>query len=132
MIDIICAHIHNYFDHDRRCGTFVVENGTLALKGVTAGEYYRIRGSRFNDGVHRHPAEGLTDEVFTGEVIVMRPPSAFLRLVEEIAAWRAKYAGAAEGPFQSESVAGVYSYTRGGGAWQKAFADRLDEWRRIA
>lgn len=129
---MVCSHIHNYFERGRIEGRFEIAGGVLALPGVASGEYFRIAGSRFNDGVHRQGAEGLQDEVFEGVVALMRPPKAFLQLVEEIAAWRAKYGGAAEGPYQSESVLGVYSYTRQGAGWQAAFADRLNEWRRIA
>lgn len=132
MFETICAHIHNDFEVSRAAGRFVIAGGTLPLEDMAAGEYFRIIGSRFNDGVYRYPAEGLPDEAFDGAVARLRPPRAFLKLVAEIEAWRAKYGGAAEGPYQSESVIGVYSYTRDGAGWQKVFAGRLDEWRRLA
>lgn len=132
MLETIMSHIHNYFEHIRLPGRYEISGGTIALEGVEAGEYFRIIGSRFNDGVYRYPAEGLTDEAFDGWIVRLRPPRAFMKLAAEIEAWRAKYGGAAEGPYQSESVAGVYSYTKGGADWQKVFAGRLDEWRRMA
>lgn len=132
MLETIFAHIHNDFEARRLSGTFEIAGGRLPLPGVAAGEYIRVMGSRFNDGIHRYPAEDLADETFTGHVALLRPPRAFLRLAEEIAAWRAKYAAATEGPYQSESVIGVYSYTRDAAGWQKRFAAQLDEWRRIA
>lgn len=128
MIETICSHIHNYFERGRIAGRFAIAGGVLALPGVAAGEYFRVTGSRFNDGVHIQGAEGLVDEVFDGEIALMRPPRAFLDLVREIAAWRERYG---EGPYSSESVAGVYAYTRRDGDWQAAFANRLDAWRRI-
>lgn len=132
MFETICAHIHNDFEVSRRAGRYVIAGGTLSLDDMAAGEYFRIIGSRFNDGIYRYPAEGLTDEAFDGWIVRLRPPRAFMKLAAEIEAWRAKYGGAAEGPYQSESVAGVYSYTKGGADWQKVFAGRLDEWRRMA
>ena len=132
MLETICNHIHNDFEVARRAGRFEVSDGGIALPGLQAGEYFRVIGSRFNDGIYRYPAEGLTDEVFDGEIAVLRPPKAFLSLVAEITAWRGRYGSTAEGPYKSESVLGVYSYTKGGAAWQEAFADRLDTWRRIS
>lgn len=132
MFETIISHIHNDFEARRVRGHFEIVDGGIDLPGVHAGEYFRIIGSRFNDGVYRYPAEGLTDEAFEGAIALLRPPRAFLRLVAEIEAWRAKYGGAAEGPYQSESVIGVYSYTKEGAGWQKVFAPRLDEWRKIA
>lgn len=131
MLETICTHIHNYFDHPGVAARYRILEGVLSVDGVAKGAYYRIIGSDFNDGVHRHPADDLIDEVFVGEVRVMRPPRAFMKLVDEIAAWRQRN-GAAAGPFQSESVAGVYSYRRRGDSWQDAFAGELNEWRRLS
>lgn len=140
MIDDICGHIHNYFtrDGDVHRGTFIIEGGALALPFLAAGQHFRIVGSALNDGVYQYPAEGLSDEAFTGEVWAMRPPRAFLQLAEEIALWQQKYGAAAASPYQSENVIGVYSYTRasGGGAagsegWAGAFRGRLDRWRKL-
>lgn len=140
MIERVCEHIHNYFsaDEDRRAGTYTIENGILALDHVVEGQYFRIVGSAFNDGVYIQPADDLIDETFTGEVWAMKPPRDFLRTVEEIEAWEAKYGERVMSPFQSENVIGVYSYAKAatGGAsaltgWQAAFKARLDRWRRL-
>lgn len=140
MIERVCEHIHNYFsaDEDRRAGTYTIENGVLALDHVVEGQYFRIVGSAFNDGVYIQPADDLIDETFTGEVWAMKPPRDFLRTVEEIEAWEAKYGERVMSPFQSENVIGVYSYAKAatGGAsaltgWQAAFKARLDRWRRL-
>ena len=142
LMDEVCGAIHNWFSGttDARRGSFRVEGGTLA--GVTMGEgqLFRIAGSAFNDGVYRWPAEGLRDEVFDGTVQLMRPPAAFLRLIGEIEAWRERYGAAEASPYQSENVAGVYSYTRAAGrntedgdaGWMAAFKGRLRRWRRLA
>ena len=138
MLETICAHIHNDFTsgpdgpYGRAAGRFEVKNGALQPDFAVSGGYFLVKGSRFNDGVHRCPAEDMTDEVFVGELLEMRPPRAFLRLVEEIESWQRRYGDAADGPYKSESVAGVYAYTRQSpGGWRRAFADRLDRWRRM-
>ena len=140
MIERVCEHIHNYFSagDDRRAGTYTIENGILALDHVVEGQYFRIVGSAFNDGVYIQPADDLIDETFTGEVWAMKPPRDFLRTVEEIEAWEAKYGERVMSPFQSENVIGVYSYAKAatGGAsaltgWQAAFKSRLNQWRRL-
>lgn len=142
MIERVCEHIHNYFsaDEDRRAGTYTIENGILTLPHVVEGQYFRIVGSAFNDGVFQYPAEDLVDETFEGEVWAMKPPRDFLRTVEEIEAWVAKYGDQAMSPYQSENVIGVYSYTKTGagtssataaGSWETLFKARLNQWRRL-
>lgn len=148
MIEQICAHIHNYFDMDeyrrywhRETGEFTIANGALSLPFLLPGQYFRIDGSRFNDGVHQYPADDLQDETFTGAIYEMRPKRAFLQLCADIEAWQEKNGAAAAGPYQSESFGG-YSYTLAGGngnngeglgaGWQNSFRTRLDPWRKIS
>lgn len=147
MIEQICAHIHNFFDRDehrrfwhREQGTFTVSGGTLALDFLQPGQYFRIEGSVFNDGVHQYPDMDMQDETFTGSVYEMRVKPGFLALVSDIEAWQAKNGEAVMGPYQSESFGG-YSYTlasgstRGGGTqnagWELSFGSRLDQYRKI-
>ena len=139
MLEQICAFIHNYFCHSVTHGTFKVRDGVLDVD-LVPGQYYRIIGSRFNDGVHVYLAEDLMDETFEGEVWDMRPPRAFIALVNEIEAWQEKNGEAASGPYQSESFGG-YSYTLATSqtangvtltGWQNAFRTRLNEWRKLA
>lgn len=141
MLEQICAFIHNYFVGDRYSGTFSITDGTLTIDGLVDGQYFRICGSRLNDGVYQYPVSGLTDETFTGVVWEMRPPKLFLSLVDEIEAWNEKYADTMNSPYSSESFGG-YSYSKaqgyasaGGGmmsSWQAIFGSRLNEWRKLA
>ena len=150
MIEQICAFIHNYFYGDRYSGTFTITNGVLTVPGLINGQYFRICGSRLNDGVYQYPAQAaagkppiLKDETFNGVIWDMRPPKTFLTLVGEIETWQTKYGEATTGPYQSESFGG-YSYslksgsTASGqadpnaGGWQGVFRSRLNEWRKIA
>ena len=146
MLDQICAHIHNWFcdESDIRSGTWTIANGAIDLSGIVLeGQYFRIAGSVFNDGVHQYPASDLVAETFTGEIWPMKVPGAVMLLAAEIETWQAKYGAAMASPFQSESVIGVYSYTKQGGnthingvaaeaaGWQSAFKSRLNPWRKL-
>lgn len=148
MLTEICQYLHNWFDrkpdgtmYKKLFGDFKIENGELNV-GLTEGQYFRIMGSLFNDGVHTTSDE-LTDEEFDGAVWFMGIPPAVVQLASDIGQWQAMYGGAgseAMSPFQSESFGG-YSYSKSGGGasdgstgagtWQAAFAKRLDVWRKI-
>lgn len=137
MLEEILRHLNNWFLRERHEGAFTVEKGGLVLPFLQEGQYFRIVGSIFNDGLHRYPAENLTEETFTGSVWALAVPPAVVSLAEEIAAWQVKQGAAALSPYQSESFTD-YSYTRAtdaqtGGAltWQAAFRGRLNVWRRI-
>lgn len=163
MIDQICHELKNWFDEasdgtkTRYFGTFVIENQTIDLSGtgIKSGQYFRIVGSTFNDGVYKyepvvtptqdHPETHrplLVNETFDGAVWAMAIPNAVIVLADEIADWQTKYGGAdsaAMSPFTSESFGG-YSYSKGSGgsgatgqagSWQSAFASRLNQWRKI-
>ena len=132
----LCAEVRNYFETDKRFGEFTISGGTFAPSDfIQDGQYFRIVGSTFNDGVYRYPATGLTDETFTGAVWAMSLPPDFIALSTEIEEYNNSDAGKAS-PFTSESFGG-YAYTKAtdsNGApigWQKAFASRLDQWRKI-
>lgn len=136
----LCAHLRNWFvrsDADRRVGTFEIAGGNLDLPWLADGQYFRIIGSIFNDGVHQNPAVGLTDEVFDGAVWAMAVPPDAVSLADEITAWEEKYRDAAESPYQSESFGG-YTYTKaaadtaaGGLSWTTVFRTRLNRWRKL-
>ena len=132
----LCAEVRNYFETDKRFGDFTISGGTFAPSDfIQDGQYFRIVGSTFNDGVYRCPATGLTDETFTGAVWAMSLPPDFIALSAEIEEYNKSDAGKAS-PYTSESFGG-YSYTKAtdsNGApigWQKAFASRINQWRKL-
>ena len=140
MLEQICAYIHNYFVGDRYSGTFSITDGTLTIDGLVDGQYFRICGSRLNDGVYKYNVDTLIDETFDGVIWDMRPPKPFLDLVSEISDWQNKYGAVAQSPFQSESFDG-YSYSKGASesrsrstsdTWQTTFAPYLNQWRKLA
>lgn len=149
MIDDVCAYLRNWFDRDmeKYFGSITISGGELVgfSDRLQNGQYFRIVGSVFNDGVYQYPATGLTDETFeNGAVWAMAIPKGFLSLIADIEAWQAKYGGAdsaAMSPFNSESFGG-YQYSKSGGlststgssdpnSWQSAFAGRLSRYKKI-
>lgn len=141
MLERICAYIHNFFVHDKRSGTFTIDNGSISLPFLVVGQYFRICGSRLNDGVYKYGVDTLTDETFDGVIWDMRPPKSFTDLVAEIEAWQQKYGAATQTPYTSESFNG-YSYSKGTATdasgksvpvtWQTTFAPYLNQWRKLA
>ena len=147
MLTELCQELRNWFDLDRRYGKFEISGGALTADFLQNGQYYRIKGSVFNDGVHKYGdnKDILTDETFTGQVWALGIPKAVIQLAADIAEWQAKYGtvnSQAMSPFQSESFGG-YSYSKGstssasGSAastptgWKAVFASQLKRWRKI-
>ena len=139
MLEQVLMHLNNWFlvpggIHE---DAYTIKDGSIALPFLQNGQYFRICGSVFNDGLHRYPAADLTDEAFEGTVWALAVPQAVASLADEIDAWETKNGDAAVGPYQSESFGG-YSYTKAtdthtGGAvtWQSAFRSRLNAWRKL-
>lgn len=139
MLESLCAHVNNYFvaKGGKHLGHWRVENGGIELPFLQNGQYFRVIGSTFNDGIHQYPVTDLTSEEFDGAIWAMAVPPAVIALSDDIEAWQKKYADAILSPYQSESFGG-YSYTKGSSGesnaavtWQTVFADRLNEWRKI-
>lgn len=145
MLTELCGELNNYFNRNqpKKFGTFHVSNGMITEDlGLQVGQYYRIIGSVFNDGVHQYtgnPDEDLHDEVFSGGAVwLMAVPKEVVDLAQDIADWQAKYNEVSYSPFTSESLAPTsYSYSvntgagQGAGAtWQNIFSSRLDRWRK--
>ena len=148
-MDEVCGYLHNWFivkPDGIRQGKFTISDGSIDAAGIKENQYFRIKGSVFNDGVWKHPAEGLTDETFVGEIWAMSVPPALVALLPEIDAWISKYGGVDSvnySPFSSESF-NNYSYSKRGSSafgnngsdgspmtWQDAFASKLRRWRRL-
>ena len=136
MLTEICAEIRNYFEvpNGRHFGKFTISGGSIApLDFLQEGQYFRIVGSVFNDGVYQYPATSLKDEVFDGAVWAMRLPPAVIALAAEIEEFNKSDAGKPS-VFTSESFGG-YSYSKATDSngkpigWKQAFADRLKPWR---
>lgn len=136
MLEEILNNIHNFFvvPGGVHRGTFSISSGTTEIDGLQDGQFFRIVGSVFNDGVHRYPDSNLTDETFTGEIWFMAVPPALLALANTIEEWRNTHQPT---EFVSEAFGG-YSYTRGTNGntgvpmgWQDVFRGQLNAWRKI-
>ena len=139
MLEQVLRYLKNWFvaPGGVHIGGFSIEGGGIALPFLAEGQYFRIAGSIFNDGVYKYPAESLNDEAFNGAVWALAVPPAVVALAQEIEAWQGKNGDAAASPYQSESFGG-YSYSRASDSetgeavtWQTAFAGRLAQWRKI-
>lgn len=140
MLEQVLTHIHNWFQVGIYPGTYTISDGGITLPFLQDGQYFRIVGSLFNDGLHQYgPAmEMLRDETFDGSVWALAVPKSVVELSGEIAAWQAKYKDTVESPYTSESFGG-YSYSKasgagdstGSGGWQSAFRARLNPYRKL-
>lgn len=144
----LCQELRNWFDRSKYFGTFVIEDGAINLSDLVAdgslqeGQFFRVMGSVFNDGVHKYgdSEEELTDEVFEGAIWTMAVPPAVIELSERITEWETKYGDAVSSPYSSESFGG-YSYVKAAAGtgnagssnptWKSTFASELNKWRKI-
>lgn len=135
MLTEVCQEVNNWFDVEKRFDVFTVENGHIEIDGLQDGQYFRIIGSVFNDGVHLS-TDTLTDETFDGAVWLLAIPESFVNMVSDIKNWQNNYGEAVKSPYSSESFGG-YSYSKSGGGssgsssgWKGAFSSDLNRWRK--
>lgn len=133
MLEELLSVLNNWFDVYRKRGVFEISDGSIYLPFLQDGQYFRIVGSVFNDGLHLYPADDLENEIFTGEVWALAVPKAVKNVADEIEAWIKEHP---EGEYVSESFGG-YSYTKSvdsTGApmgWRAAFRSKLARWKKI-
>ena len=139
MLEQVLMHLKNWFlvpggIHE---GTYTIEDGGITLPFLANGQYFRICGSVFNDGLHKYPASDLKAETFEGNVWALAIPQAVIDLAAEIEAWETKNGDASVSPYQSESFGG-YSYSKatdsvsgGAATWQSAFRSSLNKYRKL-
>lgn len=141
MLNELCLELNNFFEYARYIGTITIENGNVQTEMLSDGQYFRIVGSVFNDGVYQYPATDLHDETYYGGLWAMAVPKEVIALADEIKEWQTKYGGidsTAMSPYQSESFGG-YSYSKGYSnsdgdtsvSWKNTFKDRLANWRKL-
>lgn len=148
MLTEICQYLKNWFNrradgtqYPAIIGEITITDGFLVSDQLVPGQYIRIIGSLFNDGVHKHGVDELADETFIGAVWPMAIPQEVVQLADEIAQWQTKYGGIeshAMTPYQSESFGG-YTYSKAGAgetggagaSWQSVYQSRLAPWRKL-
>ena len=142
----LCRELNNWFDKQRVFGTFTISNGAIDLDDLVEegtiqnGQYFRIVGSVFNDGVYVYPTSELTDETFDGAIWAMAVPPRVIALSVEIGDWIRENGAAVATPYQSENIDG-YSYSKASwltsdvagveGAWRRQFGSQLNKYRKI-
>lgn len=150
MLQQVCESIHNYFIVAYHTGTFEIADGMISLQ-LLDGQRFLIIGSVLNDGMYTYHEDGIkndddTEEVglapesFAGTICALAVPPAVIALVQEIKAWVDENGEKVNSPLQSESVLGVYSYTKAQGGtgaggsitWQDVFGTRLNRWRKVS
>lgn len=145
-IEKVCSYLRNWFVKDQFFGDIEIVNGALiSTYGLQPNNYFRIINSQNNDGVYLYPTTELIDESFSGAIWRMSLPKSFISLLNKIETWEAKFADVsspAMSPFTSESVSGVYSYSKSAsavsdtdkdksGTWQGVFGHELKRWRKL-
>ena len=131
----LCAELRNYFEPKKHFGTFTISGGSISPSDfLQDGQYFRIVGSVFNDGVYRYPAHDLADETFKGAVWAMNVPPAVVELLQKIQEFEAAAANAPTA-YISESFGG-YTYTKATDenglpvGWRTVFKNELKRWRK--
>lgn len=139
MLESVLRHLKNWFlvPDGIHHGTFVVEGGSIALPFLSDGQYYRVIGSVFNDGLHKYgDGDQMHNETFNGTIWALAVPHEVVAISEEIKEWNNKNAAKVNSPFQSESFEN-YSYTKASGqnggvvGWESVFRGRLNPWRKV-
>lgn len=130
--------INNFFEDENgyNYGTWEIKDGLITLPFLLNNQYFRIIGSVFNDGVYKYDANlELVDETFNGTIVALKPPKAFMDLVDEIQAFNDKYGTIT--PYASESFLN-YSYSKASGTngtgqitWMDAYRSKLNKWRKL-
>lgn len=119
MLEMLLIFLHNWFRvkddvEGKHPGTYTISGGNIALPFLQEGQYYRIIGSVFNNGLHKYGESDLTDETFDGTIWALDIPKAVEAEAERLAEWQTKYGDVISGPYSSESFGG-YSYSKA--AW---------------
>lgn len=149
MLNQICENICNYFIRDRYEGRFEIADGMISLP-LLDGQRFLIRGSALNDGMYTFHDTGikddddavevgLQDETWAGTICALAVPPAVIALSGEVKAWVDTNGESLNSPYSTESVLGVYSYSKATGGhgaggsvgWMDVFADRLKRWRKV-
>lgn len=128
MLTELCQEIKNYFETEKVFNTFTINSSVISPSVyLQTGQYFRIVGSVFNDGIHKKGDE-LIDETFKGSIWLLSIPKAVIDLSNEIDVFNSSNNATS---YSSESFGG-YSYSKNGnGTWQEIFSKKLNEWRKM-
>lgn len=57
-IEALCGEVHNYFEQSKEIGDYAIEDGGISLPFLSVGQFFRIVGSKFNDGIYVYGPDG--------------------------------------------------------------------------
>jgi hypothetical protein len=127
----LCQECKNWFDIEKHFDTFSIEDGSIDLDFLDRGQYYRIIGSVFNDGVYKYGYDTLKDETFDGAIWALAIPKSFIELCDKITEFEVTNKKLLNSPYQSESFGG-YSYSKPSGfSFKDVFKSDLNRWRKV-
>lgn len=72
VIEQMCAETHNYFETEKKCGTFTIKDGNIYLPFLVENQFFRISGSKFNDGVYIYSDNFLILRASTWEEVMTK------------------------------------------------------------
>lgn len=145
MTDItrMCTILHNFFTDKNHIfyNIYTIPDNILNNNFINKGQYFRITGSCFNNGVYCNISEDLKrlkNETFKGSIWVMDVPPDFISLCEEVERFNAKIAELS-GNFRGYSAEswGGYSYNLPTSApsymhdWQYKIKQAMNAYRKI-
>ena len=84
MLEEVLQHLNNWFlvPDGIHSGEFTVQDGGITLPFLQTGQYFRVVGSIFNDGLYQYPEQDMTDETFNGTVWALAVPKAVITLAD--------------------------------------------------
>ena len=141
MLEQILRSIKNYFIKEVWSGHFYIMDGNLVdVDFLKEGQYFKIHGSDFNDGVYQYPTTDLKDEDFDGEVWALQIPPEIIEIAQGKEAWITANADVLNSPYSSESFGG-YSYSKKSSVSGRSsdgstdfsgtiFDEKLKQWRK--
>lgn len=148
MLQQVCEYIHNDFIKAVHEGRYEIADGMISLP-LLDGQRFLIQDSALNDGMYTYhdtgifndddtEEVGLQDETWSGTICALAVPPAVIALSGEVNEWVEKYGENVNSPYTSESVLGVYSYSKASGtgngstaSWQDVFRSQLNRWRKV-
>ena len=108
MLEELLRALRNWFACGKATGRIRVEGGALVPPeglSLAEGQYLRVQGSVFNDGLHRWPCTGLHDEELDGP-----------------------YQSESFGGYSYTRVMGADGRPL---TWRDQFKSRMDPWRKL-
>lgn len=144
MLEQILKEMKNYFYRFKEINNISIKENKLTVKGkYLEGQYIRIIGSIFNDGIHKVikvndniiELENLIDEDFRGTICSLAIPNEIILLSKEIEEFNNKNSNKPSS-YQSESFAN-YSYTKATNSkgmpvtWIDVYFNRLKPYKKM-